>query len=693
MKLSNGFVNPETFIDRELSWLAFNTRVLELAEDSSIPILERIRFLAIVSSNLDDFFMIRVASVKLKIESGLVGTNSAGLSSHSQLERILEESRILIERQNRLFHDQLVSELQHKNIYFVHWHELTDVERDYVSKIFEETVFPVLTPLAVDPSHPFPYISGLSISLAVLVKHPETKEEYFARVKIPNILPRFISTHAQQKSRFIALEELIAAHLTELFPGMTIEDYYSFRLTRNEDLELDEDESDNLLETMVQELSKRRFGPPVRLEVESDIQPYLLERLMTELEIGEREVMKYKGPLDFTGLNQIADLDLPELKFKPLKSVIPRPLVANGEFDVSSFFDLLKSHEILLHHPYHSFTSTVVQFLEAAATDPDVLAIKQTLYRTSGDSPIIEALIEAASAGKQVLAVIEIRARFDELANMRWAEKLEAAGVHVVYGLMGLKTHAKLSLVVRKEGEKVQRYCHVGTGNYNPRTARLYEDLGLLSSNEDLCDDLSRLFNQLSGFVKDEEFSRLIVAPYGMRTELLAKISKEIASAHNGMPSRIRLKMNSLVDEEFIDKLYEASIAGVPIEIIVRGICSLVPGIPGKSDNIKVKSYLGMFLEHSRIYSFHNGGDPEYWIGSADLMQRNLDRRIETLIRIESAPHKKYLNELLEIYSSGAMSHWKGLQGNVWQRVTQDENHETLKNLHDQLLERYADER
>jgi polyphosphate kinase len=692
VKLSYQYVSPETLIDRELSWLSFNTRVLELAEDSAIPLLERLRFLAIVSSNLDDFFMIRVASVKLKIESGIAGANSAGFSSHKQLELILEDSRVLIERQNRLFHDHLVPELAQQNIHFVHWKDLTEIERSYVSEIFAETVFPVLTPLAVDPTHPFPYISGLSISLAVLVKHPETKEEFFARVKIPNILPRFIPTHAQHKTRFIALEELIAAHLTELFPGMTIEDYYSFRLTRNEDLELDEDESDNLLETMVQELSKRRFGPPVRLEVESDIQPYLLERLMTELEISEREVMKYKGPLDLTGLNQIADLDLPELKFKPFKSQVPNPLIANGEFDVSSFFDLLRNHEILLHHPYHSFTSTVVQFLEAAATDPDVLAIKQTLYRTSGDSPIIEALIEAASAGKQVLAVIEIRARFDELANMRWAEKLEAAGVHVVYGLMGLKTHAKLSLVVRKEGEKVQRYCHVGTGNYNPRTARLYEDLGLLSSNEDLCDDLSRLFNQLSGFVKDEEFSRLIVAPYGMRTGLLAKISKEISAAKKGKPSGIRLKLNSLVDEEFIDRLYEASIAGVPVEIFVRGICSLVPGIPGKSDNIKVKSYLGRFLEHSRIYSFYNGGDLEYWIGSADLMQRNLDRRIETLIRIESASHKKYLNELLGIYGKGEMSHWQGLQGNVWRRVTQDENNVALHDLHNQLLERYAND-
>lgn len=681
-------VNSNTLIDRELSWLAFNTRVLELAEDNSLPLLERLRFLAIVSSNLDDFFMIRVASVKLKIESGIVGSNSAGLSANQQLERILEDSKRLIERQNRLFHESILPELSRLNLNLVHWSDLTEIERDYVSNIFEETVFPVLTPLAVDPSHPFPYISGLSISLAVLVKHPETREEFFARVKVPNILPRFIATHPNQKSRFITLEDVIAAHLEELFPGMDIEDHYAFRLTRNEDLELDEDDSDNLLETMVQELSKRRFGPPVRLEVESDIQPYLLERLISELEISEREVIKYKGPLDLTGLNQIADLDLPNLKFKPFKGLVPKPLFSNGDFDVSTFFELLKSHEILLHHPYHSFTSTVVQFLEAAATDPHVLAIKQTLYRTSGDSPIIEALIEAASAGKQVLAVIEIRARFDELANMRWAEKLEAAGVHVVYGLMGLKTHAKLSLVVRKENGKIQRYCHVGTGNYNPRTARLYEDIGILSSNEDLCDDLTRLFNQLSGFVKDEEFKRLIVAPYGMRQGLLKKIKDEISASESGIKSGIRIKLNSLVDEEFIESLYEASIAGVPIEIFVRGICSLVPGIPGKSENIKVRSFLGRFLEHSRIYSFENRGNPEFWIGSADLMQRNLDRRIETLIRVDDISHKRYLINLLNLYSSDEVSHWKGIPGNEWLRITKDSNNESLLDIHQVILER-----
>ena len=688
MKQEFHYVNSNTLIDRELSWIAFNSRVLELAEDNSVPLLERLRFLAIVSSNLDDFFMIRVASVKLKIESGISALNSSGFSAHQQLERILEDSKRLIERQNQLFHKIILPALAKQEIHLVHWTDLTEVERDYVSNIFEETVFPVLTPLAVDPSHPFPYISGLSISLAVLVKHPETKEEFFARVKVPSILPRFIATHPHQKNRFITLEDVIAAHLHELFPGMTIEDYYSFRLTRNEDLELDEDDSENLLETMVQELSKRRFGPPVRLEVESDIQPYLLERLVTELEISEREVIKYKGPLDLTGLNQIADLDLPQLKFKPFKGISPRPLVANGDFDISTFFDLLKHQEILLHHPYHSFTSTVVQFLEAAATDPDVLAIKQTLYRTSGDSPIIEALIEAASAGKQVLAVIEIRARFDELANMKWAEKLEAAGVHVVYGLMGLKTHAKLSLVIRKENGRVQRYCHVGTGNYNPRTARLYEDIGILSSNADLCDDLTRLFNQLSGFVKDEEFKRLMVAPYGIRKGLITRIKNEIVGARTGKKTGIRIKLNSLVDEEFIESLYEASIAGVPVEIFVRGICSLVPGIPGKSENIKVRSFLGRFLEHSRIYSFENDGNPEFWIGSADLMQRNLDRRIETLILVDSIEHKRYLSDLLDLYSSDDVVHWIGLPGNDWRRVTRSLSGEPLLDIHKELLER-----
>ncbi len=681
------FVNPENVVDREISWLAFNSRVLELAEDQTIPLLERIRFLSIVSSNLDDFFMIRVASVKLKIESGISSISSAGLTPQKTLEKILERTKSLISRQNQVLHDVLIPELARENIHFVSWEELTEVEREFVNKIFEETIFPILTPLAVDPSHPFPYISGLSISLAVLVKHPDSKDEYFARVKVPNILPRFLATHPKLSNRFITLESVIAAHLNELFPGMEITDHYAFRLTRNEDLELDEDDSENLLETMAQELSKRRFGPPVRLEVESDIRPDLLERLITELEISDREVIKYKGPLDLTGLSQIANLDIPNLKYKSFKGQIPIELRNGTELDSDSFFTHLRQDEILLHHPYHSFTSTVVQFLEAAATDVNVLAIKQTLYRTSGDSPIIDALIEAAAAGKQVLAVIEIRARFDELANIRWAEKLEEAGVHVVYGLLGLKTHAKLSLVIRRENGKLQRYCHVGTGNYNPRTARLYEDIGILSSDIDLCDDLTRLFNQLSGFVHNENFSRLIVAPKGMRMQLHDKIDNEIQNSKAGKISRIRLKLNSLVDDEFIDHLYEASNAGVKIDIFVRGICSLVPDIAGVSENIKVKSYLGRFLEHSRIYNFYNDGNSEYWIGSADLMPRNLDRRVETLIRVDNSKHKKYFDELLQCYENEEYVHWNMENSYNWTRKILNEEGKRLKDLHQEILE------
>ncbi len=678
-------LDTSSYVDRELSWLDFNFRVLELAEDVSLPLLERVRFTAIVSSNLDDFFMIRAASVKLKVESGSNVPSLAGYTPTQLFEALLEKSKNLVLRQNHLWHSVLLPELSRSNIHVVKWHELTLAERDYAKRYFDASVFPVLTPLAVDPSRPFPYISGLSISLAVLVRNPESQEEFFARVKVPNTLPRFIVTNPPVNTRFIALEEVIAAHLEELFPGMFIEDYYSFRLTRNEDLDLEEEESENLLATMEQELQRRKFGPPVRLEVEDDIKPDLLNRLISELEISSREVFKNRGPLDLTGLNFIADLDRPELKFDPHRGVLPGPFPDLEEADSDEFFHAMRQGEVLLHHPYHSFSSTVVRFLETAATDPNVLAIKQTLYRTSGDSPIIDALLEAAAAGKQVLAVIEIRARFDELANVRWARKLEEAGVHVVYGLMGLKTHAKLSLVVRKEGEKLKRYCHVGTGNYNPKTAKGYEDLGLISSDEALCEELSRLFNQLSGFVREESFERLLVAPKGLRAGLLAKIDREIANAKMGQKARIRLKLNALLDEEFVNSLYEASNAGVRIELTVRGICSIKPDIPGKSENIKVRSFLGRYLEHSRIFNFLNGGDEEFWIGSADLMDRNLNRRIEALVRIESSDHKSRLDSLLNLYADPRVKRWEMKSSGEWYRIVQDEDGEFF-DLHSKLL-------
>ena len=600
---------------------------------------------------------------------------------------MMKRVRILVERQSRCWHLLLVPELMKNGIQICKWNELTNDERAELKNAFYEEIFPVLTPLAVDPSHPFPYISGLSISLAVNVKNPLNGEEFFARVKVPDTLPRLIKTSARDVERFVPLEELISAHLTELFPGMNVGDHYTFRLTRNADLALEEDESENLLETIEQELLRRKFGPPVRLEVDSEIEERLLARLIQELEITQQEVIRYPGPLDFTGLLSIADIDRPDLKFDEFKRQIPENLRDIEEDDAEDFFKRIRESEILLHHPYQSFTASVVRFLQLAADDPKVLAIKQTLYRTSGDSPIVDALIEAAAAGKQVLAVIEIRARFDELANVRWARKLEEAGVHVVYGLLGLKTHAKLSLVIRREAERLVRYCHVGTGNYHPKTARGYEDLGLLSADPVLGDDLTRLFNQLSGFVHETEFSRLLVAPTGLRKGLLARIRRETEIARNGEFARIRMKLNSLLDEEFIAALYEASQAGVKVQLVVRGICALVPGIPGLSENVEVRSILGRFLEHSRVFEFQSGGDREIWIGSADLMHRNLDRRIESLVRIENPNHKLKISQLLDLYFSDRFVHWRMTNDGLWIDISKNEKSENLESIHDFLIE------
>jgi len=683
-------VNPrERLIDRELSWLAFNERVLELAEDPSNPLLERCRYLAIFSSNLDDFFMIRVASVKRKLENGVTKKNTAGYSPQELIAEISQKTQELIARQTKCFHNDLLPKLKENGIELTNWENLTQDEVDYINRIFEKRIFPVLTPLAVDPSHPFPYISGLSLNLAVLVKQPDTNEELFARVKVPASLPRFIETTEFASARFISLEKVIIANLHQLFPGMEIEDYYTFRITRNADLELEEEESENLLQSMEQELLRRKFGPPVRLEVASDIDSDLLKRLKTELTIREQDISRYKEPLDLTGLNRIADLDRPELKFAPFRNQIVKDL---REIDLESndeYYAAIRRNEILLHHPYDSFNSSVVRFLEAAATDPHVLAIKQTLYRTSGDSPIVDALIEAAEAGKQVLAVIEIRARFDEQANVRWARKLEDVGVHVVYGLVGFKTHAKLSLVVREEGNTVRRYSHVGTGNYNPKTARMYEDLGILSADDELGEDLNKLFNQLSGFAPQYSYHRLLVAPRSIRPELLSKIDREIENKKLGKHAFIRLKLNSLLDEEFVEALYKASIAGVEIDLVVRGICALLPGIPGVSENIRVRSVLGRFLEHSRIFHFANSGDDEIYIGSADLMDRNLNRRVESLVKITRAEHKKALISIFDQYvsSNTAASHL--LPNGKWLRVDKDANGTKLFDLQAMMIDSY----
>ena len=561
-----------------------------------------------------------------------------------------------------------------------------------MDKLFEERVFPVLTPLAVDPSHPFPYISGLSLNLAVIVKNPQTQEEFFARVKVPEILPRFIATEKNSLNRFISIEEIMANNLHTLFPGMIIDAHYMFRVTRNQDIELDEDESEDILLTLEAELARRRFGPPVRLEIETGVDARLVDRLASQLGIAEENIIHSPLPLDLTALHKIADIGIPRLKYERFSSASAHALSEVDPLDTDLFFAAIRQGEILLHHPYESFTSSVLRFVQSAAQDPHVLAIKQTLYRTSGDSPIIEALIEAAEAGKQVLAVIEIRARFDEQANVRWARKLEAAGVHVVYGLMGLKTHAKLSLIIRDEPQGLRRYCHVGTGNYHPKTARMYEDLGLLSADPELTDDLTKLFNQLSGFAPQSTYSRLLVAPRTLRSGIIERIDNEINNAKSGKPAGIELKLNSILDEVFVTKLYEASAAGVKIKLLIRGICAVQPGIPGLSENITVKSVLGRFLEHSRIYHFTNAGKDEYWIGSADLMGRNLDRRVESLIRIDRKEHQQRLQEILDLGLSDQTSSWN-LTGTNWSREGSDDTGQSRADVHAVLIEHYRKNR
>ena len=679
----------ETLIDRELSWLDFNQRVLELAEDKTTPLLERCRFLAIFSSNLDDFYMIRVATLKRKLEAGVTKANTAGLTPNELMDLLSKKTQELITRKTKCFHDDVHLKLSKEGINIVRWDELNKEEKSLATDIFNNQIFPVLTPLAIDPSHPFPYISGLSLNLAVVVKNPETGIELFARVKVPSNLPRFVVTTTGDDRRYIPLEQVITANISELFPGMEVLNVYTFRITRNADLELEEEESEDLLASMEQELLRRKFGPPVRLEIGLGMDSDLLETLKEELSVLDEDISQYPEPLDLTGLNQIADIDRPDLKFPAFRNQVAWDLRDVEPDSTDALFEALKRREIILHHPYESFNSSVVRFIDSAASDPKVLAIKQTLYRTSGDSPIIEALIEAAEAGKQVLAVIEIRARFDEQANVRWARKLEDAGVHVVYGLVGFKTHAKLSLVVRQEAGVIKRYVHMGTGNYNPKTARMYEDFGILSSDPILGDDVNKLFNQLSGFAPQTSFERLLVAPRTLRSGLLERIQREIDNKVAGKPALIRMKLNSIMDEEFIDLLYKASAAGVEVELVVRGICAIRGGVPGLSENIKVISILGRFLEHSRIFHFSNNGENELWIGSADLMHRNLDRRVESMVKINQNDHKRMLLRALDSYLAPTTSSWHMNKAGDWDRITQSSSGVALDDLHQQVINWY----
>jgi polyphosphate kinase len=660
----------DRFLDRELSWLAFNERVLALSQDENLPLLERARFLAIFASNLDEFFMVRVAGLKRRIATGLAVTAASGLEPRQVLEAISDKAHQLQARHADVYRHQVAPALAEAGIALVHWGELSEGEQERLHGFFRDQVFPVLTPLAVDPAHPFPYISGLSLNLAVILRNPVTDKEHFARVKVPPLLPRFIAVGGDDdhQARFVPLEDVIAVHLDQLFPGMEVLQHHTFRVTRNEDLEVEEDDAENLLQALEKELLRRRFGPPVRLELAEDVDPHVRDLLVRELGVSEAEVYTLPEPLDLRGLNVVADLDVPELHYPKFVPKTHRHLNEVETAKPSDVFAAIRERDVLLHHPYDSFSTSVQTFLEQAAADPKVLAIKQTLYRTSGDSPIVDALIDAAEAGKQVLALVEIKARFDEQANITWARKLEQAGVHVVYGIVGLKTHAKLSLVVRQESEGLRRYCHVGTGNYNPKTARLYEDLGLLTCDPQVGEDLTRLFNQLSGYAPKTAYRRLLVAPRSLRSGLVDRVHREIANYEEGRPARIRLKLNSIVDEVLIDALYRASQAGVPVDVVVRGICAIRPGVPGLSENIRVRSILGRFLEHSRIFWFAGSGEPVVYIGSADMMHRNLDRRVEALVRIKDPSHLSEIDELLELSMDPTTISWHLQPDGHWVR-------------------------
>ena len=674
----------DRYSDRELSWLAFNNRVLDLARDAArVPLLERARFLAIFSSNLDEYFMVRVAGLKRRIAAGVAVPSASGILPRDLHEKILTRTRELVTEQARVFAEDVRPELAKQGIEVLRWDQLTDTEKATLTTLFEERIFPVLTPLAVDPSHPFPYISGLSNNLAVLLKNPMTGARQFARVKVPTVLSRFLPL---ADSRFIAIEDVIARHLDRLFSGMQVLEHSTFRVTRNEDLEVEEDDAENLLHALEKELLRRKVGrPPVRLEVEDDIDDKMLDLLVSELDISEKEVFKLPAPLDLRGLFSLADLDRESLKYK---AFLPKthPELAEVETAMpADMFAALKQRDVLLHHPYHSFATSVQRFIEQAAADPAVLAIKQTLYRTSGDSPIVDALIEAAQAGKQVLALVEIKARFDEQANIGWARKLERAGCHVVYGLIGLKTHCKLSLVVRDEPDGLRRYCHIGTGNYNPKTARMYEDVGLLTANPVITDDVARLFNHLSGMGQETHYKRLLVAPHGVRRGLVEFITDEIEHHRAGRPAGIRIKVNSIVDETVIDALYRASQAGVSVELWVRGICTVKAGVPGLSENIRVRSILGRFLEHSRLFWFANGGTPRVGIGSTDLMHRNLDRRVEVLASLTNPRHMATIEELFDLaFDDGTASWW--LEPDGWVQHTANADGEPLLDIQEHLI-------
>ena len=696
----------DRFFDRELSWLKFNQRVLECAENEDMPLLERANFAAIFASNLDEFFMVRVAGLKRRIDSGIAVPSAAGLSPRQQLRAISETAHRLQDEHAHYTIDTILPELEKERIVLLTWDKLTSSEQERLSRYYRQQVFPVLTPLAVDPAHPFPYISGGSINLAVIVENPASGKSHFARVKIPGNLPRLVPvddmTDEESKDErygFIAMEKLIAAHLECLFPGMIIKEARSFRVTRNEDIDVEEDDAENLLNAMEKELLRRRFGPPIRLEITDTTSPFLSQLLADQLGVSQDEVYRLPSPLDLTVLFELGSVDRPDLKNRPFVPTTNRQIAEVESSRAQDIFAAIRERDILLHHPYDSFSTSVQAFLAQAAADPKVLAIKQTLYRTSSNSPIIDALIDAAHAGKQVLALVEIKARFDEDANIAWARKLERAGVHVVYGIVGLKTHCKLIEVVRQEADGLRRYCHVGTGNYNPKTARLYTDLGLLTCDPVVGQDLTRLFNQLSGYAPKSSFHRLLVAPRTVRTGLIQRIRREEDAARAGKEAWIKIKVNSIVDEKTIDALYRASQAGVKIDIVERGICALKPGVPGLSENIRVRSILGRFLEHSRIYAFCNAdgpqigegpaSGPEVYIGSADLMHRNLDRRVEALVRVTAPEQIDELIKYVDLQMADSTMSWHMQPDGTYVLHTKDDEGRPLVDSQEYLIRKH----
>ncbi len=694
--------DPEYYFNRELSWLEFNRRVLAEALDKRTPLLERLKFMAIFSSNLDEFFMVRVAALKKQVAAEVSNRSADGRTPNEQLEAIAEVLTPMIKEQHQHFEKVLTKELTKSGIHLLNYVDLNQEQTSYINNYFEDYIFPVLTPLAVDPSHPFPYISNLSLNLAVVLKDPAIDNELFARVKIPNVLPRFIALPEQlrQKQRGksgvwtgVPMEQIVTHNLEYLFPGMTILESYAFRVTRNADLSVEEDEADDLLLAIEKELQKRRIGgSSVRLEVEASIPPELRSIIIGELALEESDVYDIDGLVGLGDLMSFLSLPLPELKDKPWNAVLPPRLSwlqeqeSNGSSEGENFFNVIRHGDILVHHPYHSFSSTVLRFITEAAHDPDVLAIKMTLYRTSGDSPIIKALIAAAENDKQVVALVELKARFDEENNIIWARKLEQSGVHVVYGVTGLKTHTKITLVVRQEKEKIRRYVHIGTGNYNPKTAKIYTDLGLLSCREELGADLTDLFNFLTGYSRQKSYRKLLVAPVSLRDRMVEMIKREAENCRKGKTGRIVAKMNSLVDQQVIQHLYEASQAGVEIDLIIRGICCLRPGLAGISEKIRVISIIGRFLEHSRIFYFNNDGQEEMYIGSADWMTRNLSRRVEAVTPIESREIFSDLQEILGVMLADNRKAWE-LQSDgtfVQRKPKQDEE---ANSTHDIFME------